>query len=158
MRKGLAFLARVQRADGAWVPLWFGNEHARGDENPVYGTTNVVIALRELIEAGEESARPLLDRAVTWLESAQNADGGWGGESGTPSSVEETAHAVEALAGTARVSATDRGAAWLVQKVEDGSWTAPAPIGFYFAKLWYYEALYPKIWTVAALGRAAKTA
>ena len=28
----------------------------------------------------------------------------------------------------------------------------PAPIGLYFAKLWYYETLYPLIWTVAATG------
>ena len=27
----------------------------------------------------------------------------------------------------------------------------PSPIGFYFAKLWYYEQLYPMISTVAAL-------
>jgi squalene-hopene/tetraprenyl-beta-curcumene cyclase len=31
----------------------------------------------------------------------------------------------------------------------------PTPIGFYFAKLWYYERLYPLIFTVGALGRAA---
>jgi squalene-hopene/tetraprenyl-beta-curcumene cyclase len=29
----------------------------------------------------------------------------------------------------------------------------PSPIGFYFAKLWYYERLYPRIFTVAALKR-----
>jgi squalene-hopene/tetraprenyl-beta-curcumene cyclase len=29
-----------------------------------------------------------------------------------------------------------------------------SPIGFYFAKLWYYERLYPLIFTVAALGQA----
>jgi squalene-hopene/tetraprenyl-beta-curcumene cyclase len=40
--------------------------------------------------------------------------------------------------------------------VESGTWRDPAPIGFYFAKLWYYERLYPFIWTVGALGRAAK--
>ena len=32
----------------------------------------------------------------------------------------------------------------------------PSPIGFYFAKLWYFERLYPLIFTVAALGRAAR--
>ncbi|PYK61575.1 MAG: hypothetical protein DME21_08745 [Verrucomicrobia bacterium] len=31
-----------------------------------------------------------------------------------------------------------------------------SPIGFYFAKLWYYERLYPQIFTVAALSRVAR--
>jgi squalene-hopene/tetraprenyl-beta-curcumene cyclase len=29
------------------------------------------------------------------------------------------------------------------------------PIGFYFAKLWYFERLYPLIWTTGALGKVA---
>jgi hypothetical protein len=29
----------------------------------------------------------------------------------------------------------------------------PWPIGFYFAKLWYHERLYPLIFTTAALGK-----
>ena len=44
----------------------------------------------------------------------------------------------------------------LVQRVEDGTWTQPAPIGFYFAKLWYYERLYPMVFTVAALEAVAR--
>ena len=31
----------------------------------------------------------------------------------------------------------------------------PAPIGFYFAKLWYYERAYPLVFAVGALGRVA---
>jgi hypothetical protein len=31
-----------------------------------------------------------------------------------------------------------------------------SPIGFYFAKLWYYEKLYPLIFTVSALGHACR--
>jgi squalene-hopene/tetraprenyl-beta-curcumene cyclase len=41
--------------------------------------------------------------------------------------------------------------------VESGRYQNPSPIGFYFAKLWYYEKLYPIIFTVAALGRALRT-
>src|SRR5437870_5333629 len=48
-------------------------------------------------------------------------------------------------------AAISRGTAWLLERVENGSWTEPAPIGFYFAKLWYYERLYPLIFTVGAL-------
>jgi squalene-hopene/tetraprenyl-beta-curcumene cyclase len=43
---------------------------------------------------------------------------------------------------------------WLVQHVHDGSFANPSPIGFYFAKLWYFERLYPLVFTVAALRRA----
>jgi squalene-hopene/tetraprenyl-beta-curcumene cyclase len=46
---------------------------------------------------------------------------------------------------------------WLVDRVEQNQHRQPAPIGFYFAKLWYYERLYPLTFTVAALGRALRT-
>ena len=36
-------------------------------------------------------------RGIAWLLSHQNADGGWGGGRDTPSSIEETALAVEVL-------------------------------------------------------------
>ena len=41
-----------------------------------------------------------------------------------------------------------------MEKIESDEWLRPSPIGFYFAKLWYYERLYPMIFTVAALARA----
>jgi squalene-hopene/tetraprenyl-beta-curcumene cyclase len=44
-----------------------------------------------------------------------------------------------------------------VEAVESGRFRDPSPIGFYFAKLWYYEKLYPLIFTVAALGRACRS-
>ena len=100
----------------------------------------------------------MLARAAAFLVNRQDAAGAWSGAPGGPPSTEETALAVEALAGTEDVRAVERGAAWLVERVEDGTWREPAPIGFYFAKLWYYERLYPMIWTVGALGRAAALA
>jgi squalene-hopene/tetraprenyl-beta-curcumene cyclase len=100
----------------------------------------------------EEPAR----RGVAWLLAAQNADGGWGGAAGVTSSVEETALAVEVLldAGPAAAAAVNKGLAWIVSQVENGALHQPTPIGFYYAKLWYFEKLYPIIFTVAALGRA----
>ena len=37
----------------------------------------------------------------------------------------------------------------------NGTHFPPSPIGFYFANLWYFEKLYPVIYTVAALTRFA---
>jgi squalene-hopene/tetraprenyl-beta-curcumene cyclase len=149
---GFEYLARHQRADGSWVPLWFGNQFAPNDENPTYGTARVLAAYRDLDKMNIEPAR----RGVAWLLSAQNTDGGWGGAVGVPSSIEETAIAVEVLvdAGPDAEAAVQRGLVWLVGRVEAGGLNDPTPIGFYFAKLWYFEKLYPIIFTVAALGRA----
>ena len=153
MSRGLGYLIRTQRADGAWVPLWFGNEHAPHDENPLYGTAHVVCALRELSESGMLPALGPATRGAAWIAASQNDDGGWGGVRGVPSSVEETALAIEALAGTSHATSVERGVAWLITRVESGAWRELAPIGFYFARLWYHERLYPLIWTVGALGR-----
>jgi len=57
---------------------------------------------------------------------------------------------------TATQTAIDRGAAWLVSAVEQERWRAPEPIGFYFAKLWYHERLYPLIFATAALTRLSQ--
>jgi squalene-hopene/tetraprenyl-beta-curcumene cyclase len=234
------YLMQHQLSDGSWLPLWFGNQDRPTEDNPVYGTAKVSIAMID-----DEP-----DRGVAWLVANQNADGGWGsgvwrriqnaecrmqnegqarnaelgarsgveGEepvtesggashsvldtqylvpgSGQPdamaaqsairnpksaiaaapicnlqfaitnlqSSVEETALAVEALLAACPRNATEgvpysavaRGLAWLIDRVEAGQHRQPAPIGFYFAKLWYYERLYPLTFTVAALGRACR--
>ena len=115
--------------------------------------------------AGKELLPTALRAAVDWLLKTQLADGGWGGgHAAERSSVEETALAVEALAGLVgqhggveTEAALAKGVQWLIGRVEAGSWMQPTPIGFYFAKLWYYERLYPLIFTVGALGRAAST-
>ena len=154
IQRALRFLGRTRREDGTWLPLWFGNQHGPDDENPTYGTAQVCIALRELDDRGFGFPRDLLNPAVAWLVHAQDVSGGWSGCPGGPVSVEETALAVEALAGY-RGDAADAGTRWLVGRVESGAWREPAPIGFYFAKLWYFERLYPQIFTVGALGRMA---
>lgn len=148
---GFGYLRREQRADGSWLPLWFGNQHAPDDMNPVYGTARVLAAYRDF---GPKDA-PECRRGVAFLLSVQNADGGWGGAKDCPSSVEETALAVEVLIDLASDDAISRGIAWLIEAVESGRFREASPIGFYFAKLWYFEKLYPLIFTVAALGRAA---
>ncbi|MBC8353289.1 MAG: squalene--hopene cyclase [Planctomycetes bacterium] len=158
---GLAFIEKTQRSDGSWLPLWFGNQDIEGEENPIYGTAKVLMAYRDLGLTDTNPAR----RGFEWLMKSQNGDGGWGGGpaiearsgKGRISSVEETALAVEALRGAGDDKfqpAITKGLAWLVEAVEKDRHLESSPIGFYFAKLWYHERLYPLTFTVSALGRA----
>jgi squalene-hopene/tetraprenyl-beta-curcumene cyclase len=50
--------------------------------------------------------------------------------------------------------AIDRGASWLVHATDEGRRFDPAPIGLYFARLWYHERLYPVAFALSALTRA----
>lgn len=149
--KALRYLHRSQRPDGSWIPLWFGNQHVDGDRNPTYATARVVSALA-LAEPSGEARR----RGEAWLIANQRADGGWGGGGSSPVSIEETGLALEALAqstapGIAPV--LERGLAALQASTANGTALTPAPIGFYFAKLWYFERLYPQIFATGAVGR-----
>jgi squalene-hopene/tetraprenyl-beta-curcumene cyclase len=156
----IAFLKSQQRPDGSWLPLWFGNQHAGDDENPTYGTARVLLAASSHLGAADAWGDPV-QQGIDWILNNQNEDGGWGGGKGTPSSIEETAHAIEALAHFAdppiqQLRALHRGVDWLIARTDQGQRFDPAPIGFYFAKLWYYEKLYPVISTVAALNAVKK--
>ncbi|MCS7166938.1 MAG: prenyltransferase/squalene oxidase repeat-containing protein [Gemmatales bacterium] len=160
VRDGFQFLRHHQREDGAWLPLWFGNEAAPDEANLTYGTARVVHAWLAWGHADEPAVR----RAVQWLLLTQNNDGGWGGQHGLSSTVEETALALDALLAWLRQvpkqhgewvvsSLVERGLNWLLDALENHN-LAPSPIGLYFARLWYYEKLYPIIFATQALRRA----
>ena len=159
--RAMKFIARAvqylhvnQRDNGAWVPLWFGNQHAPDEINLTYGTSRVVIGLHELPVGGFPGVDEMIRMGLNWLLSAQNSDGGWGGASLVRSSIEETALAVEALARCGCIdSPVLRGVEWLVDHVCTDQTIAPSPIGLYFARLWYFEQLYPLIFAVSALER-----
>ena len=125
MERAVRYLVRCQRADGAWIPLWFGNPWTGDQTNPVYGTARV-------LECGDLLPAPARRRGERFLASVQQDDGSFG-------TIEETALAVAATGDA-------RGARWLEARTD----FTPAPIGLYFAKLWYFEKLYPLIFAVSA--------
>ncbi len=155
LARAIGFLDASQRADGAFVPLWFGNQRAPGEENPVYGTSRVLAGLVDALRFDRHRVAPIVERARRWLLGAQNADGSWGGDRGVPGSIEETALAVDALARSAseadeRTVVVGRGLAWLEAATDGGRHCAASPLGLYFARLWYSEELYPLIFTAGA--------
>ena len=157
----IGYLAGAQRADGSFVPLWFGNQHVSGEENPTYGTSRVLLALRAARGRTPRNVDGAASRAIRWLVNAQNPDGGWGGDAGAPSSIEETALATSGLAVCADNEgarlAAGRGAGWLAQTTHHGTSFPSSPIGLYFAKLWYYERLYPIVLVAEALERLERS-
>ncbi|MEY4567358.1 MAG: Squalene--hopene cyclase [Planctomycetota bacterium] len=169
-QRGLRYLLKHQRPDGSWLPLWFGNQDDSAEDNPIYGTSKVLLALSETRYCRSVgSAQQASKSGLQFLLSSQNDDGGWGGGPSVPykipqtvqspdirSSVEETALAIEALLSHGSTPLGDqsimRGLIWLSEAVDRGYHQLSWPIGFYFAKLWYYEKLYPLIFSVSALG------
>jgi len=181
-KRAIGYLESAQRANGTWIPLWFGNEDAEGQENLVYGTARVLLGLFRLGSGRISQCEAMIRRAAEWLVSVQNGDGGWGGDKGIASSIEETALAVDALAeyvGPAACAdklhtlqgfksespndpnkngaknrtlqeAVAKGGERLMEYARADTMVA-SPIGLYFAKLWYFEDLYPLIFAVSAL-------
>jgi squalene-hopene/tetraprenyl-beta-curcumene cyclase len=82
-------------------------------------------------------------------------------------SIEETALALETLAALYQdglppelhkaqfQEVLSRGVRWISSRTKEGTEFPASPIGFYFAKLWYYEKLYPVCYSIAALERVS---
>ncbi|MEI6351001.1 MAG: prenyltransferase/squalene oxidase repeat-containing protein [Verrucomicrobiota bacterium] len=133
--RALRFLAGSQKADGSWIPLWFGHQESADDENPLYGTARVLTALWVVAAKGRwPVAIELAAKAERWLLVNQNPDGGWAGAPGAASTVEETALAIGALAGAEcdlRAFASSRDTKGLTRRREGAkggrTWRVEAP-------------------------------
>ncbi|MDB5390029.1 MAG: shc 2 [Planctomycetaceae bacterium] len=154
IRSGFRYLSKTQRRDGSWLPLWFGNQHNHDDENPTYGTARVLAAYRDT----RRTDMPEYQRGLQWLLANQNADGSWSGMRGLPPSVEESSLALDiVLSANHNSEAAQSGLEWLLDRIESGTVHQQSPIGFYFAKLWYSERLYPLCFATQAMRRAVES-
>lgn len=155
-RRGIEWLLAEQEANGAWFGRW--------GVNYIYGTGSVVPALTA---AGLRTSHPAIRRAVAWLESVQNEDGGWGEDLRSykqqewvghgVSTASQTAWALLALlaAGERDNKPVERGVSWLAgAQGEDGSWDEPYFTGTGFP--WDFSInyhLYRQVFPLTALGR-----
>ena len=154
VRRGIDYLLAEQEEDGSWFGRWGANH--------VYGTGAAVPALVACGLGGHES----IDRAVRWLRSVQNEDGGFGEDLRSyadrswrgrgRSTASQTAWALLALeAAGVRDETVDRAVAFLARtQREDGSWDEPRFTGTGFPGDFYLNYhLYRLVFPVSALGR-----
>jgi squalene-hopene/tetraprenyl-beta-curcumene cyclase len=158
-RRGLRWLLESQESDGSWFGRWGANH--------VYGTAAAVPALAALGLAGHES----VGRAIRWLESVQNPDGGFGEDMRSysdpswrgrgASTASQTAWALLAFEAASTLGeAAGRAVDWLVRtQLADGSWDEPHYTGTGFP--WDFNLnyhLYRQVFPVMALGRVVGAA
>jgi hypothetical protein len=154
----LKYLEKKQSEKGSWLPLWFGNQQTEDHTNPVYGTAKVATYLKDAAahrwhsEAVQAKLKKMIQKGNDFLVSVQNTDGSWGGDKNIPGTIEETALAVSALVSTENRKMCDNGLNWLDNYYRENGFTA-APIGLYFASLWYDEKMYPVTSYMESLSR-----
>ncbi len=154
---GVAYLRRTQLAEGSWYGRW--------GMNFIYGTWSVLCALNA---AGVDRADPMVRKAVDWLASIQNGDGGWGedaksyrldytGYEAAPSTASQTAWSLLALMAVGEVDhpAVARGVEYLIAtQAEKGLWDEQRYTATGFPRVFYlrYHG-YPKFFPLWALAR-----
>jgi squalene-hopene/tetraprenyl-beta-curcumene cyclase len=154
---GVAYLRRTQLAEGSWYGRW--------GVNYIYGTWSVLCALNV---AGIDHADPAIRKAVDWLLSIQNEDGGWGedatsyrldykGFERAPTTASQTAWALIGLMAAGEVGhpAVARGVQYLIDtQTEKGLWDEQRYTATGFPRVFYlrYHG-YPKFFPLWALAR-----
>ena len=154
--RGVDYLLRTQEKDGSWFGRW--------GMNYIYGTWSVLCALNA-VQRDPRTAE--VQKAVAWLKTIQNKDGGWGegGESyaldyagycPAPSTPSQTAWALLGLmaAGVVEDNAVTLGVRYLARtQAEDGFWTEErfTATGFprvFFLRYHGYAKYFP-LWAMA---------
>lgn len=164
--RGISFLLREQERNGSWFGRW--------GTNYIYGTWSVLEAFRL---AKFDMQHASVRRAVTWLESVQRADGGWGetndsyldtglaGQFPETSTTFQTAWAVLGLmaAGEVRSEAVRKGIHYLLQQQspEDHLWedpwfTAPGFPRVFYLRYHGYCKFFP-LWALARYRAMTRT-
>jgi squalene-hopene/tetraprenyl-beta-curcumene cyclase len=141
LQKALAYIRQKQYPEGYWYGRW--------GVNYIYGTVQALLALRA---AGEDMSQDYITRAVDWLVSCQNPDGGWGeccityekpefrGQGYTTAS--QTAWAVMGLIATGRAGSTyvRKGIDYLLtNQLDNGSWEEKFYTGTGFPRAFYLK-------------------
>ncbi len=157
--RALRFLRKEQEPCGAWFGRW--------GVNYIYGTWSVLVALRQL---GEDMSRPYVRKAVAWLHSRQNPDGGWGESCRSyedpslagqgASTASQTAWALMALmaAGEERNDAVRRGIGYLLERQDaEGGWDETLYTGTGFPRVFFlryhgYSQIFP-LWALGVYRR-----
>ena len=156
MADAVEYLRRTQLADGSWYGRW--------GLNYIYGTWSVLCALNA---AGIDHQDPMMRRAVGWLLSVQNADGGWGedavsyrldykGYEQAPTTASQTTWALLAwmAAGEVDNPAVERGMRYLMDtQTEKGLWDEARYTATGFPRVFYlryhgYAKFFP-LWALA---------
>jgi len=153
--KALDYLYREQESDGSWFGRW--------GVNYIYGTWQV---LRGLARIGEDMERERIQKAVRWLHSVQNEDGGWGEtcqsydpehpKASGPSTASQTAWALMGLmnAGDLDSPFLKQGIAYLLNSQDTaGTWEEEWFTGTGFPRVFYlryhYYRHYFPLWALA---------
>ena len=156
LHAALDFLRRDQEADGSW--------HGRWGMNYIYGTWSALCAFSA---AGVSPHAPEIRRAVDWLISIANPDGGWGehgdsydldyrGHRPAPSTASQTAWALLGLmaAGAGNNPVVERGIDYLIRTNDHaGLWSEPQFTAVGFPRVFYlryhgYSKFFP-LWALA---------
>ena len=153
---GVAYLRRTQLKEGSWYGRW--------GMNYIYGTWSVLCALNA---AGVDHQDPVMRKAVDWLVSIQNGDGGWGedatsyrldysGFETAPTTASQTAWVLLGLMAAGEVGhpAVDRGMEYLKStQNEKGLWDEQRYTATGFPRVFYlryhgYSKFFP-LWALA---------
>jgi squalene-hopene/tetraprenyl-beta-curcumene cyclase len=158
------YLRRTQLAEGSWYGRW--------GLNYIYGTWSVLCALNAV---GVNHQDPIFRKAVDWLVSVQNPDGGWGedatsyrldyrGLERAPTTASQTAWALLGLMAAGEVGhpAVARGVAYLLAtQTKKGLWEEYRYTATGFPRVFYlryhgYSKFFP-LWALARYRNLKKT-